>query len=206
MKKTILMAAIAALVLTSCGSSRNVTYAPAPVQEQQQKVSYGTERQEEVKDPWYELQAQATNHLRGAGDAVSTIKAVATQMAITQATSNLAASIEQAASLARRMTIQAMGLNDKSEASVKFSEDMKIKAAGIVSMNKPLMTKTYQLKNGQYQVGHCFELVMTIDQLKQELQNTIKEDVMKSVGDVMTEDQRKTVEAHTANAIEAVNF
>lgn len=32
MKKTILMAAIAALVLTSCGSSRNVTYAPAPVQ------------------------------------------------------------------------------------------------------------------------------------------------------------------------------
>lgn len=218
MKKILVCVAIVATAIgfASCGTNKSVTTTTPSYQQQLQsqqvaeqeqpkKVEYTNERAYEEQDPWYELQAQATDRLRGAGDAISTIKVTATQMAMSQAISNLVTSIENNTSTARRYVLQAMNLNDKAEASSEFSEDIKIKAQQLVGMNKPLMTKTYRLKNGHYQVGHCFEMIMTISELKKELAKMTTEDILKNVEGASEKDKEIIME-NTQRALDMTNF
>lgn len=216
MKKIFLVAAVAAsaVALSSCGSSKNAGYNPSYQQQlaQQQvnpatvkdEVPFAHEREEEISDPWYELQTQATDRLRGAGDAISSIKMVATEMAMTQAAANLATQIEQAASAARRTVLSSYQLNDKVEASAKFGSDTKVLANQLIGINKPLMTKTYRLKDGSYQVGSCIEMLMTIDELKNKLAEVIVEDIYKNHPG-MPESDKEKVEQMTEDAINFIN-
>lgn len=217
MKKIFVFAVITvAMSLVSCGATKQATnndyqYQHWLAQQNQQQsqtveTTFGNQRKEEVKDPWFELQSQATDRLRGAADATSSLKAAATQMAITNATSNLAASIEVAAQTARAYVIHAMNLDDNSAASSEFAEEMRQMATQSLAFTKPLMTKTYQLENGHFQVGHCFEMIETITELRDKIANAVNKSVIKQLGNIATEEDKAQVIKHTERAKELLDF
>lgn len=160
-------------VFSSCGGQKSVasnqtSYQTQYSQQQQQPqpnvsptVSYGEDVREEKIDPWFEAQAQATNKLRGAASFTSTNKAIALRTAQTLATENLASQIEQAVSSATRLVLSEMGLNQEHVATSQYAADIRTKIENQVNINYPINTWTRTLKNGNYEMGYCFEMQMT---------------------------------------------
>ena len=156
-------------VFSSCGGQKSVasnqtSYQTQYSQQQQQPqpnvsptVSYGEDVREEKIDPWFEAQAQATNKLRGA----ASYKAIALRTAQTLAAENLASQIEQAVSSATRLVLSEMGLNQEHVATSQYAADIKTKIKAKVGINYPINTWTRTLKNGNYEMGYCFEMQMT---------------------------------------------
>ena len=215
MKKTIVLAMMASLLLVSCGGQKSVASNQPSYQNQysQQQVqpapapapapTYGEDVREEKVDPWFEAQSQATDKLRGAASYTSTNKAVAVRIAQTLAAENLAAQIEQVVSSATRMIMSEMGLNQEHIASTQYAADIKTKIVAKIGINTPIKTWTRTLKNGNYEIGYCMEMQMTKKELAAYLAGEMEKELKEEFQEIgtLTEDQKATVEDMSNKAV-----
>lgn len=205
MKKCIVLVAIAALALTSCGTTRNVTYAlapapsytPAPVQEQKQPVQQVTTK--DLNEAELAL-LQATTHMRALGASRTYDLATAIDLARYAAITDLAERAKAAAVSASETYLRQVNKNASVDME-RINEGIAQRITQeVIGGLKPVAIAKEPFNDGTFNYIICFEMTKS----KEELMNNVADTVAETVVDNIPESDEAKTEQHRSNCKDMV--
>ena len=184
MKKIIVMAAMAAAMFTSCGTSKKTAstdyqyqqWLAQQQQQQQQQDQQRPSRTMRTLEPCIELAQADSENLRAYGTATSYVEKVALNQAERDARNRLAAMLKTAVEGAAQDYEQNANKDMKNTAGALGESVMTQFFNEEISNTKVIKTTIYDLTDGSIQVYVCIEMRSKKDDIDKKLNNTLDRD------------------------------